>query len=160
MQRLFLMIHCLLCSSILHPLYIAFYSLLLNQLLKFLPGSGDTQSLILDFLWHWVALEQLLIHTGVAEMRHWSIGSLQDVDGLVLAVSCHPGTVTLLDQDPLFLFARKMVFSHNSTVVHTFPRYISCSFCPNVNLEVSSSGIQRHLQKRLPVGKYSVCWLI
>lgn len=159
MQRLFLMIHCLLCSSILRPLYMAFYSLLLNQLLKFLPGSRDTQSRILDFLWHWVAVEQLLMHTGVAEMRHWSIGSLQGVDSLVLAASCLPGTVTLLGQDPLFLFA-KVVSSHNSTVIQTFPRYISCSFCLNVNLEVSFSGIQRHLQKRLPVGKRSVCWLI
>lgn len=58
MQRFFLVIHCLLCSSTVHPLYTAFYSLLPNQLLKFLPCSGDTQLPILDLLWHWGAMEQ------------------------------------------------------------------------------------------------------
>jgi len=64
------MIHCLLCYSTIDRLYIAFYSFLRNQLLKFLPDSEDTQSLILDFQPYWVAVEQFLIHTGMADMRY------------------------------------------------------------------------------------------
>lgn len=73
---------------------------------------------------------------GAAPGAHWCdwdeprpAGSLWGTDRLVLAVSPHPGTATLLGQGPSLLFARKSFTSLNNSNTCNPQAYI---FCTNV----------------------------
>lgn len=77
--------------------------------------------------------EQLLILTGVTGMRHRPAGSLWGTGRVLLAVSPHPGTVTLLSGILPSSLQEKGLLPL-TTLIHAFPKCISPSFSTNVKL--------------------------
>lgn len=101
-------------------------------MLRFLPGSGDTQLLI--------SYMEMSGMSGAAPDAHWCdwgeqrpAGSLWGTDRLVLAMSPHEAQlhcwVRILPQS-----LQEKALLPLTTLIHAFPKSVSSSFCKNIKL--------------------------